>query len=305
MGEPDRDIEDPDPAQQAIHSIRDGKTKKPVPRAVNADPGRPGVGVRIVQPSAVHPAGASRTVHGAVTATSARLSAEDLDAIAGYGARATWPASFQIYQRGTNADGVFLVLRGRVALRSRVKSGRGFAAALAGVGESFGSEGLAPDGVYASDARAEDECETLYLSGVRFRAFVREQPQQALALIGQIMAERAELLERLHELATLSVEQRMLAAVGRLSSTGAFRRDDGRVALGPAQYRLLCELVGATRESVSVVLSRLVGEGLAERDGTTVILAPLEHFQRRGDASNERSVVLEPQLERERRTTSA
>lgn len=243
-------------------------------------------------------------MHGDVRPSSSRLGAEELDVIAAYGARATWPASFQIYQRGTPADGVFLVMRGRVALRSRVKSGRGFAAALTGTGGTFGAEGLAPDGLYATDARAEEECETLYLSGVRFRAFVREQPQQALTLLGQIMAERIELLERLHELATLSVEQRMLAAIGRLANAGAFTRPDGRVALDPAQYRLLCELVGATRESVSVVLSRLVGEGLAEREGTTVVIAP-PSLQERERATAERSMIFEAQLDVGRPATPA
>lgn len=225
--------------------------------------------------------------------SSARLGAEELDAIAAYGARATWPVGFQIYQRGTPADGVFIVVRGRVALRSRIKSGRGFAAGLAGPGETFGAEGLASAGTYATDARAEEECETLFLSGVRFRAFVREQPQQALVLIGQVMAEHTDLLERLQELATLSVEQRMLAAVSRLAASGTFMRPDGRVALDSAQYRLLCELVGATRESVSVVLSRLVGEGLAEREGAVVVITPPAGAER----TAERHVRLEPQMD--------
>jgi CRP-like cAMP-binding protein len=237
--------------------------------------------------------------------TSVRLGADELEAIASYGARATWPANFQIYQRGTNADGVFVVVRGRVALRSRVKSGRGFAAALAGAGETFGAEGLAPEGIYATDARAEEECETLYLSGVRFRAFVREQPQQALALVAQIMAERAEQLQRLHELATQSVEQRMLAAIARLSASGAFTREDGRVALDPAQYRLLCELVGATRESVSVVLGRLVGEGLAERDGALIVLAPTAQLYERASSSLNGDRGVPMAAEREDRATAA
>jgi hypothetical protein len=41
-----------------------------------------------------------------------------------------------------------------------------------------------------------------------------------------------------------------------------------------ARYRLLCELVGATRESVSLVLGRLTGEGVVERSGTTLFVSP-------------------------------
>ena len=87
--------------------------------------------------------------------------------------------------------------------------------------------------------------------------------------------ERTALLEKLRELATLSVEQRLISSLVRLAQARMFTVDDGRIALGTAQYKLLCELVGATRESVSLVLTRLVAEGLAERNGTTIYIAPL------------------------------
>ena len=40
---------------------------------------------------------------------------------------------------------------------------------------------------------AEEETETLFLSSANLRAFVREQPNSALALIGRVMAERTAL----------------------------------------------------------------------------------------------------------------
>ena len=52
----------------------------------------------------------------------ARLSETERIALQGYAARAAWPAGFQIYERGANADGVFIVVRGRVVLRSRVRA---------------------------------------------------------------------------------------------------------------------------------------------------------------------------------------
>lgn len=200
----------------------------------------------------------------------ARLSDSERAALRGYAARATWPAGFQVYERGTPADGVFVVERGRVILRSRVRAGRGFVPWVATRGETFGAEGLSPGGVYATDARADDETETLFLSSAKLRAFIREQPAHALAIVGQVMAERTSLLEKLRELTTLSVEQRLVAALRRMASHDTFTEHDGRIELGSARYRLLCELVGATRESVSLVLGRLTGEGLVERVGSTL-----------------------------------
>jgi CRP-like cAMP-binding protein len=220
-----------------------------------------------------------------------RLSPDDRAAITTYAARATWPAGFVVYESGARADGVFIVLGGCVVLRNRVKAGRGFVSAMAGVGETFGSEGLARRGRYATDARADGETETLHLSSAAFRAFMREQPHHAITLVGQIMLERATLLQRMRELATLGVEQRLILSLLRLARSRAYTSDSGHVTLGTTQYRLLCEMVGATRESVSLVLGRLAREGLVTRDGARYIIAPAEALEQRLES---------PPMERER-----
>lgn len=215
----------------------------------------------------------------------ARLTDEQRDALVPYAARAAWPSGFMIYQRGAPADGLFVVTRGRVVMRSRVRAGRSFVPAIATRNECFGSEGLHANDCYVTDARAEEETETLFLSTTSFRAFVREQPQQAIALIGQLMAERSALLDKLRELTTLSVEQRIVATFARYAHTDIFTGADGRITLSPQQYRLLCELVGATRESVSLVLSRLTADGLVERRGTTMVLPSLSVITERAAAA--------------------
>ena len=215
----------------------------------------------------------------------ARLSEAEREALIPYAARASWPAGFVVYQRGAAADGVFIVTQGRVVLRSRVRAGRGFVPWIATPGETFGSEGLSQNARYATDARADEESETLFLSAARFRAFVREQPQHSLALINQLMVERTSLLDKLRELTTLSVEQRLIATLIRMAANNTFTREYWRIVLSTLRYRLLCELVGATRESVSLVLGRLAGEGLVERKGTTLIVAPPIRLAERLDGS--------------------
>lgn len=228
-----------------------------------------------------HPFREAEETVSEMASTIVRVADEQREALTAYAARAAWPSGFAIYQRGGVADGVFIVVLGRVVLRSRVRSGRGFVPWIATRGETFGSEGLHPGSHYVTDARAEDESETLFLSSARFRAFVREQPQHAIALFSQLMAERATLLDKLRELTTLSVEQRIVATLSRLAHTDIFAGPDGRTVLCQQRYRLLCELVGATRESVSLVLARLGADGLVERQGTTLIIAPLQHVLER------------------------
>jgi CRP-like cAMP-binding protein len=197
-----------------------------------------------------------------------RLAPDARTALLSYGARAVWPSGFAIYARQQPADGVFVVLSGRIVLRSRVKAGRGFVPVVAADGETFGAEGLIPGGRYATDARAEEASETLHLSAAQLRSCLREQPLVGGALLAQLMVERSALLDKLRELATLSVEERLIASLVRMAEQGGVS-DNAPLVLGPAQYRLLCELVGATRESVSLVFNRLVSAGMVERDGAT------------------------------------
>lgn len=265
----------------------------------------------------------------------ARLNQDDVAVLAHYGAAARWPAGFSIYESGSTADGIFIVLRGEVVLRSRVKAGRGFVPAIVTPGGTFGAEGLFEGGHYRTDARAECEAETLHLSAPHFRALVRERPQHAFSLLGQILSERSELLQRLGELAALSVEQRLVNAVLRLSVARAARdyvieiaptagrgtirahRSGARngdaagsgadphsqpLELDANRYRLLCEMVGATRESVSLVVARLVAEGSAERDGAggAIRVPSPRALLRRGRGARERArsikVEREPEL---------
>ena len=214
------------------------------------------------------------------TAMTTRLAPATVDALLAYAARATWPAGFVIYQRGAQADGVFVVLEGRVVLRSRVRAGRGFIPWIATPCETFGAEGLSATPRYSTEARADEEAATLFLSSARYRSFLREQPQHATALVAQILGERSALLEKLRELTTMSVEQRLVVALIRMATFDTFTRDDGCIVLNTNRYRLLCELVGATRESVSLVLGRFTAEGLIERKGSSLIVPPAHLMSR-------------------------
>jgi len=220
-----------------------------------------------------------------------RLTPEEVAPIGAYGARATWPSGFQLYQRGAAADGVFIVLDGHVVLRNKIKVGRGFVPVIATTGQTFGSEGLTPNSRYVTDASASEETKTMFLSGAQFRALVREHPAQIIPLLSQIMSERAYLLEKLHELAALNVDQRLVSTLTHLSTDRSFTAPDGRLKLENSHHRLLCEMVGATRESIALALSRLVSAGIAERKGMTFLIEPRSLTSSLGENGDRNSAV--------------
>jgi hypothetical protein len=86
------------------------------------------------------------------------------------------------------------------------------------------------------------------------------------------MDERAHTLERLHELASQNVEQRLISALRRLARDRSFLAKEGQLKLEVRHHRLLCEMVGATRESIALALGRLVGSGIARRNGPAFLV---------------------------------
>ena len=223
-----------------------------------------------------------------------RISGDAATSLAAYGARTTWPSGFQIYQKGMSADGVSLVIHGHVILRNRIRTGRSFVPAIVTPGETFGIEGVTTEAKYVTDAYAAEETETLFVSGGQFRAFVRENPGMALQVFAQLMSERAHLLEKLHAMASQNVEQRLVSSLYRLAGDRSFLTSDGRLRLELKHHRLLCEMVGATRESIALALGRLVGSGVASRRGMAFMIAPnklLEHISAEA-AEADRSVPL-------------
>ena len=221
-----------------------------------------------------------------------RLAREQRESISAYGATTSWPAGFTIYEQGAPADGVFVVLRGQVVLRNQVSAGRSFVPWVATPGETFGGEGLEVGARYASNARAEEESETLHLSGSRFSALLREQASHALALIRQMMAERTALLEKFGQYATLTVEQRLIAALIRMAQSKNDEDASGNGVATVVPRRLLGELVGATRESISLVLGRLSSEGLVQRDGNGLVITDVDRLASRLSQPGQRGGIV-------------
>ena len=104
------------------------------------------------------------------------------------------------------------------------------------------------------------------------------------------MAERTLLLQKFGQYATLTVEQRLIAALIRMAqSREPSGADVGTSTVVPR--RLLGELVGATRESISLVLGRLTSEGLIQRDGNGLVITDFDRLVAKLNQPTHRSAI--------------
>jgi hypothetical protein len=82
-----------------------------------------------------------------------------------------------------------------------------------------------------------------------------------------------------------------MSTLTHLSTDRSFTTDDGRLKLENSHHRLLCEMVGATRESIALALSRLVSAGIAERKGMTFLIEPASLTSTFGENGNGDSAI--------------
>ena len=75
-------------------------------------------------------------------------------------------------------------------------------------------------------------------------------------------------------MASQNVEQRLVAALQRLAADRSFLTAEGKLRIELKHHRLLCEMVGATRESIALALGRLIGTGVATRRGMSFVISP-------------------------------
>jgi CRP-like cAMP-binding protein len=129
--------------------------------------------------------------------------------------------------------------------------------------------GVAPHHVHVS---TEGPGELLEISGDAMRGFIRTMPGLCHAMLNAAARTIVSLTDRIFELTTLCLRDRLILELLRLSKRASGARDP--VALCPAPTHLaLANVVGATREAVSRELRALCRAGVLDTGRGRITIA--------------------------------
>lgn len=171
-------------------------------------------------------------------------------------------------------DDVFFVVSGTLRVNMYAPDGRTVLFRDIGHGETIG-ELAAIDGKRRSaSVEARTESDVLVMSGRAFRDLVAREPGVALALLGRTIGLVRELSDRIFQLSSLGVSNRIHAELLRLArATGATA---GRVVLSPAPRQSdIADRIATNREAVSREISQLTRLGILARDGKALVVVDL------------------------------
>lgn len=181
-------------------------------------------------------------------------------------------------QRGTTA---YLVRRGRVKLYHLDESGKRLTLAILGPGGLFGEAALVGEEHRESSAEALEDAVCWVIDREALRARASRHPRLMIELLKLFVRRTEEVQERLKEMVFKDLETRLARILLHLvRHHGRKAQDRWEVDL-KITHQEIAELVGGTRENVTMLLNRFEAEGLIAKQRYYLAILDFEGLLKR------------------------
>ena len=174
------------------------------------------------------------------------------------------PRKSLFFSEDNAAQGMHVLLSGKVKLFKIGDDGKEQTIFLFGPGEPFCLCSTFSDGVLPANLAALEDSTVMYISPPELEQLVREDPGTLLNMMPVMSRRLKEAIDMIDSLSLKQVPSRLLAYFET-------RAQDGRVALDLSQ-RELAKVIGITPEALSRTLRRMTEEGLIEMTDGAIVL---------------------------------
>jgi CRP/FNR family cyclic AMP-dependent transcriptional regulator len=206
------------------------------------------------------------------------LGPHEFDALAQACVWRSCEAGERIVSREDAGRDVYLVVSGRVRVTTYSAAGKQVTFRDTAAGEHFG-EVAALDGLPRSaDVVAVESSLLAVLSRELFQRLLAEHPPVAQRMMAALASLVRRLSERVLDLSTLSVQQRLHIELLRLAHEAGVRNNTARFDPAP-RHADLASQVSTYREQVSRELSALQKSGLIAKDGQALVVCDVKRLQ--------------------------
>ncbi len=171
-----------------------------------------------------------------------------------------------LYLAPEHLDTVFLVKQGNIEIGYIDESGRELAIDILGAGELFGA--VPGEGYTGGYARAVDRAIVCVLDRREFEYFLEVHPQFSLRVMKLLGAKISVLENKLQHLVFKDVKTRICELLYSLYQKAGDPRT-GRIKI-TLTHQDIANLVGSTRETASVYLAELKGDGIIDYAGKKI-----------------------------------
>ncbi len=176
------------------------------------------------------------------------------------------------YLAGERADKVYLLKEGRIKVGRLSEEGRELTIDILGPGDIFGELTLAGEDVREASAVALEDSYICAIDRADFEDYMSKRPYLSLAITKMLGRRLRKMENRLEHMIFQDVRSRLLSTLKELAREYAVPIEGGTKITVNLTHQELANLIGATRETVTLELNNLRRNGYIRIDGRELIL---------------------------------
>ncbi len=183
-----------------------------------------------------------------------------------------YPIKSTIIHFGEQAETLYYIIRGSVAVMVKDEDGREMILSYLGQGEFFGEAGLFEEGQTRSAwVRVKNSCEIAEVSYKKFRQLIQVNPEILMLLCSQLARRLKHTSSQVRNLAFLDVTGRIAQTLLNLAKMPeAMTHPEGMQIKITRQE--IGQMVGCSRETVGRIIKMLEDQNLISAHGKTIVV---------------------------------
>jgi CRP-like cAMP-binding protein len=181
-----------------------------------------------------------------------------------------------IYLPGDPGASVFFVNGGRVKISKVTRDGKELTLAYRGPGEIFGELCMLEGGPREEMAEAMENAMITELTRDEFEKLVQANGMLGYRLTKAMLQRRREVENKVEQLLFKDVNAKLAELLLRLGNEYGVQSGRGTLVALKITHQEMANLIGSTRETVSLTLSMFKKKGLIQTDGRKVIISDRE-----------------------------
>ncbi len=181
-----------------------------------------------------------------------------------------------IYLPGDPGSAVFLVNGGRVKVSKVTRDGKELTLAYRGPGEIFGEACLIDGGPREEMAEAMENALVTEIQRPDFERLLQTQPMLGYRMTKVLAQRRREVESKIENLVFKDVNSKLAELLLRLGTEYGVDDSRGTLVALKITHQEMANLIGSTRETVSLTLAQFKRKGLIQTEGRKVIIADRE-----------------------------
>jgi len=181
-----------------------------------------------------------------------------------------------LYLPGDPGQAVYFVNGGRVKVSKVTRDGKELTLAYRGPGEIFGETCLIDGGPREEMAEAMENALVTEIERTEFERMLQAQALLGYRLTKVLAARRRDVENKIENLVFKDVNSKLAELLLRLANEYGVDDSRGTLVALKITHQEMANLIGSTRETVSLTLSMFKKKGLIATEGRKVIIADRE-----------------------------